>query len=67
MTPDDVAVRLVDLLGGDLKSEIAYGTATVDVPAARWVEAVQAAVADDQLSRALEAINALICARFGEE
>jgi NADH-quinone oxidoreductase subunit C len=50
VTPEEVAARLVQLLGDDVSSEVAYGTATVDVPADRWVEAVQAAVADDEIS-----------------
>jgi NADH-quinone oxidoreductase subunit C len=50
VTPEEVAARLVVLLGDDVTSEVAYGTATVDVPATRWVEAVQAAVADEEIS-----------------
>ncbi|MDX6221354.1 MAG: NADH-quinone oxidoreductase subunit, partial [Frankiales bacterium] len=50
MTPEEVAARLVVLLGDDVTSEVAYGTATVDVPATRWIEAVQAAVADEEVS-----------------
>jgi NADH-quinone oxidoreductase subunit C len=50
VTPGDVAGRLVELLGPDCTYEVEYGTATVDVPPQRWVEAVQAAVADEQIS-----------------
>ena len=34
VTPEEVGERLVELLGDDVTVEVAYGTATVDVPSA---------------------------------
>ena len=49
MTPGEVAARFLLLLGEQATSEVAYGMATVDVPAVRWVESVATAAADAEL------------------
>jgi NADH-quinone oxidoreductase subunit C len=50
VTPDEVALRLVEVLGPEATSTVEYGTATVDVPVTHWVKAAETAVADEAIS-----------------
>jgi len=52
MTPEEVAARLVDLVGGEpsVSGGNAHARATVDVPAPRWARAVRAARDDTVLA-----------------
>jgi NADH-quinone oxidoreductase subunit C len=50
VTPEQVGARLVELLGDEVTYEVSYESATIDVPAARWVEAATIASSDEQLS-----------------
>jgi NADH-quinone oxidoreductase subunit C len=46
VTPDEVGQRLVEVLGPGVTASVAYAIVSVDVPAARWIEAVEVARTD---------------------